>query len=44
MKLTEIQKILKSKAKNRTRVNGVEFIPTAKKVSIDFNQGVSCYY
>jgi len=32
MKLTEIQKILKSKAKNRTRKNGTKFVPTAKNV------------
>ena len=32
MKLAEIQKILKSKAKNRTKVNGTKFVPTAKKV------------
>lgn len=32
MKLSEIQKILKSKAESRTRKNGTMFVPTAKKV------------
>ncbi len=32
MQLSEIQKILKSKAENKTRVNGTKFAPTAKKV------------
>ncbi len=32
MKLAEIQKILKNKAKNRTRVSETKFVPTAKKV------------
>jgi len=32
MKLVEIQKILKSKAENKTRKNGTRLVPTAEKV------------
>ena len=32
MKLTEIQKILKTKAENKTRMSETKFVPTAKKV------------